>query len=583
MTHGRARRVRLAALAAGATVVLGVASGCAGLPSSTTPQVIDVFAPSATQSSVPTPVPDQEPDLLVRDFLKASGIADQRHAAARQFLTPRTAASWDDTPSTTVVLRADVVAAGPRTEDRAVYALHADKVGTLDPGGIYREETGRLDLELQLQRVDGQWRIDELPAGVVLERSDFFANYTQSDLYFLSSSRTELVPDPRWTSVHRQDLGYALVNLLANGPRAELTPGVTSRIPTSVTVRPNESGPGPSSNGTTIDFQGLPVLGSQETREFAAQVVWTLAHAGVPAPYRLERGGSPVDERHADGWNSVDVAEFAPGTDTPGLDTTLTAADGLVRVGPDGVRPAGTAWSAVRGGRGGALSRDGRTVAVVTGESGASRSALLMGPADGAGEQVLEAGSLTVPSFEPVDGAAWLVVDGRRLVGVRPGGGRQAVTEYDESVLRSVEGAVTDLKVDGTGSRFALVARGGVYVGTIRAEDHRPMPGTLRRIGRGLHDTARSVAWLDPGTVAVGRDSAEAPVVSLSVDGALTEPLSQRNIAAPVDALATAGKDVYAVDQRSLLRLDTAADTGERYWREVPGLAAIRAYPVVRG
>lgn len=37
------------------------------------------------------------------------------------------------------------------------------------------------------------------------------------------------------------------------------------------------------------------------------------------------------------------------------------------------------------------------------------------------------------------------------------------------------------------------------------------------------------------------------------------------------------------VDQRSLLRLDTEAETGDRYWREINGLAAIRADPVVAG
>ena len=70
-----------------------VATGCATLPSSSSPQVIDTFAPASPDLSVPTPVPDQEPDLLVRDFIKASALADQRHAAARQFLTPEAAES----------------------------------------------------------------------------------------------------------------------------------------------------------------------------------------------------------------------------------------------------------------------------------------------------------------------------------------------------------------------------------------------------------------------------------------------------------------------------------------------------------
>ena len=69
-------------LALFAVALLG-AAGCATLPSSTPPQVVDTFAPSEAAPTVPTPIPDQEPDLLVRDFLKAAAIADQRHAAAR--------------------------------------------------------------------------------------------------------------------------------------------------------------------------------------------------------------------------------------------------------------------------------------------------------------------------------------------------------------------------------------------------------------------------------------------------------------------------------------------------------------------
>lgn len=91
------------------------------------------------------------------------------------------------------------------------------------------------------------------------------------------------------------------------------------------------------------------------------------------------------------------------------------------------------------------------------------------------------------------------------------------------------------------------------------------------------------MAWQDRSTIVVGRESAEAPVATISIDGASTELLSQRNISSPVTAVAAAGREVYVVDQRSLLRLDTAAQTGERYWREINGLAAIRADPVVTG
>src|SRR5690606_40408932 len=126
---------------------------------------------------------------------------------------------------------------------------------------------GQLEVTIGLTRTDGQWRIDELPPGVVIERTEFFSTYAQRDLFFLSGSGDALVPDPRWTAADRTDLEYSLVNLLATGPRPGLTDSVLSRVPASVSVRPGEDGEGGGSSGTTIDFTGLPVLSSQATTE----------------------------------------------------------------------------------------------------------------------------------------------------------------------------------------------------------------------------------------------------------------------------------------------------------------------------
>ena len=54
-----------------------------------------------------------------------------------------------------------------------------EKVGSLDPGGIFREDVGQLEVTIGLTRTDGQWRIDELPPGVVIEKAEFFSTYAQ--------------------------------------------------------------------------------------------------------------------------------------------------------------------------------------------------------------------------------------------------------------------------------------------------------------------------------------------------------------------------------------------------------------------
>ena len=563
-----------------ATGLAGTA--CATLPSSSSPQVIDTFSPAEPSLSVPTPVPDQEPDLLVRDFLKAAAMADQRHAAARQFLTPAAAQTWDDSAQTTIVLRADLSAEGGRGADRAEYTLRAEKVGSLDPGGIFREDSGQLEVTIGLARVDGQWRIDQLPPGVVIEKAEFFSTYAQRDLFFLSGSGDSLVADPRWTAADRTDLGYSLVNLLATGPRARLEGAVESRVPASVSVRPGE-GEGEGRVGTTIDFSGLPVLSSQATTQFAAQVVWTLARSDVPGPYRLERDGAPLDERYRDGWTTEDVRSFDPYPPVEPMRYALTAADGLVRLEATGARPAGGPWSQVRGGSSATKSYDGRALAVVAGDEAGGPRRLLVGALDGEPREALTARTVAGPTFHPVDGRAWVMVDDTRLVRVGPGTDGPAVQEMDAVPILTLGSRVTSLRIDPSGSQMAVVVDGKVFIGSLSAQTGQPLAGTFRRIGRALEQSARVVAWRDRSSVVVGRDTTDAPVATVSVDGAITEPLSQRNITGPVTAVAAAGREVYVVDQRSLLRLDTSAQTGDRYWREVPGLAAIRADPVVGG
>jgi len=75
-------------------------------------------------------------------------------------------------------------------------------------------------------------------------------------------------------------------------------------------ARPDEDGAGAGTASTVIDFAALPVLSSLATTQFAAQVVWTLANANVPGPYRLEPDGTPPYERHVDGWTTEDVLDF---------------------------------------------------------------------------------------------------------------------------------------------------------------------------------------------------------------------------------------------------------------------------------
>ena len=180
-------------------------------------------------------------------------------------------------------------------------------------------------------------------------------------------------------------------------------------------------------------------------------------------------------------------------------------------------------------------------------------------------------------------GRAWVMADDTRLLRVDTDGDVPTVQEMDGAPIRALGSRVTALRIDQSGAQLAVVVDGEVYIGALSAETGQPVAGSFRQIGLALGESATVVAWRDRSTIVVGQDTTEVPVSTITVDGAMTELLSQRNIAGPVTGVAAAGREVYVVDQRSLLRLDTAAETGDRYWREILGLAAIRADPVVAG
>ncbi|HTM86288.1 MAG TPA: hypothetical protein VL179_15575, partial [Mycobacterium sp.] len=61
-------------------------TGCAGVPSSSAPQAIGTVK-RAAPPNLPKPTPGMDPDVLLREFLKATADPANRHLAARQFLT----------------------------------------------------------------------------------------------------------------------------------------------------------------------------------------------------------------------------------------------------------------------------------------------------------------------------------------------------------------------------------------------------------------------------------------------------------------------------------------------------------------
>src|SRR5207344_3174499 len=208
-------------LAAACLLVLALA-GCAGVPSSSAPQAIGTVERSAPPS-LPKPTAGMDPDVLLREFLKATSDPVNRHLAARQFLTDSASRAWDDAGS--ALLIDNVVFVETRGPDRVSVNMRADILGSLsDVGGCIAGEGALPDPgPIELVKTPGGWRIDRLPNGVFLDWQQFQSTYKRYTLYFVDPTGKTVVPDPRYVAVSDPDqLATELVIKLVSGPRPEM-------------------------------------------------------------------------------------------------------------------------------------------------------------------------------------------------------------------------------------------------------------------------------------------------------------------------------------------------------------------------
>ncbi|MBX4289079.1 hypothetical protein K4G89_23025, partial [Mycobacterium tuberculosis] len=79
-----------------------------------------------------------------------------------------------------------------------------------------------LENKIEMVKVDGEWRIAELPDGVVMDITAFTKSYRRYVLYFADPSGNTAVPDLRWLSVPKNQLTQRLLSLLSEGPHGAI-------------------------------------------------------------------------------------------------------------------------------------------------------------------------------------------------------------------------------------------------------------------------------------------------------------------------------------------------------------------------
>ncbi|WP_459547724.1 MtrAB system accessory lipoprotein LpqB [Nocardia sp. X0981] len=599
---GHPRWLRLFTVLA-AVVALVAVGGCANLPDSSQPQALGTIEQEPEAEGPPPPTEGRDPDLLLGDFLKATADPADGHLAARQYMTPAASTQWNDTESSVIVERADTLRES-RSENEATYVLRARKVGELAADGSYHAVDGIIEHKIEMTRVEGEWRIDELPDGVVMEYSAFSRSYRRHALYFVTSDGRHVVPDLRWVSVRPDELTQRLVEMLMAGPQPHIAPVVRNYLGSPVALRGRITkangdpvGVGVGLGGVRLDFSGVGDLSPRDRELFAAQIVLTLSGADVLGPYRVLDEGQPLDERFAGiGWSLEDLGAIGASLRPDPRIGLHALRDGtLVKVEDNAApAPAPGYFGAVQNLQSVGLSPGGELVAAVA-DAGRQppqpQRTLMVGTYGGNAFPVAEGGAITRPSWNADGSAAWAVIDGSRVIRAVTNRetGTVSVQEVDTAQLfttdtgPALEGPITELRISRNGVGVALIADGKVYVAMVqRRPDGNFALTSPRQIAIELSTDATSLDWFSDDTIILTSGGNVDPVRTVKIDGSGMASLGARNLTPPVRQVTASLERQYVADSRAVLEFTRTPEGGDPYWREVPGLGADAA-PILPG
>jgi hypothetical protein len=280
--HGH--RPALASLVVGLALLL---AGCVSLPTSGRVERVanqQQTCQNCVNVEVAPPSPGDDPRLVVEGFLRANANYQSGYVVARQYLTREAAQTWKPEDGVTIYTL-DAVNA---TDD--VVTLTGRTVGSLAADRAFTARDQPFNTRFRLVQQDGEWRIADPPAGLLVVSYAFARNYTSYDLFFLADGRPSdqpgavqspvLVPDPIFLPTFRNSgrVASALVKALLVGPTSWLAPSVTTAIPPGTTLSVDSVTVTDGIASVALSDTVLALPDAQRSL-LAAQVVWTLKEA----------------------------------------------------------------------------------------------------------------------------------------------------------------------------------------------------------------------------------------------------------------------------------------------------------------
>ncbi|MDX3839906.1 LpqB family beta-propeller domain-containing protein [Streptomyces europaeiscabiei] len=233
------------------------------------------------------PADDAEPQEIVQGFLEALTSDDLEYETARKYLTGKALKEWDPGESTTVLAEAPtpytpVTGEGPDTDEYR-YELSGKNVARVDGQHAYRPTSGEYRQTVHLTRVKDtkQWRIDQLPPGVVLGRSDFERNYKSINKYYFTSAAQSgepgTVADPVYVRSQVDPVTQVVRDLL-KGPTRWLNPVARTSFPSGTALKKGTRALTPDDQNRLV----VPLnkkadrVSDSRCEEMAAQLLFTL-------------------------------------------------------------------------------------------------------------------------------------------------------------------------------------------------------------------------------------------------------------------------------------------------------------------
>ncbi|WP_328838825.1 LpqB family beta-propeller domain-containing protein [Streptomyces europaeiscabiei] len=287
--RGRRRPVRATARIGSLGISAVLLVGCASMPDSG--DMRDVESTPRQDSKVRVfalaPADDAEPQEIVQGFLEALTSDDLEYETARKYLTGKALKEWDPGESTTVLAEAPtpytpVTGEGPDTDEYR-YELSGKNVARVDGQHAYRPTGGEYRKTVHLTRVKDtkQWRIDQLPPGVVLGRSDFERNYKSINKYYFTSAAQSgepgTVADPVYVRSQVDPVTQVVRDLL-KGPTRWLNPVARTSFPSGTALKKGTRALTPDDQNRLVVPLNKKADRVSESRceEMAAQLLFTL-------------------------------------------------------------------------------------------------------------------------------------------------------------------------------------------------------------------------------------------------------------------------------------------------------------------